>query len=92
MSLKEWIVKAFSSDSDSSIKRITGFLIIIAVLVLLYFVAMAVVPVKIWQAIENFCETLVWVVVLFFGANATIDVIKILKNKVTTTEPPKKDA
>ncbi len=81
MSLKEWIIAAFSGQDNASIKRIAGFIIIMADLVLLYFTALQLVPVEVWKVISPFCELAFWISTIFFGVNAAIDIAKLVKGE-----------
>ena len=74
-----WFAKAFSGGDEVSIKRITGFIIILVILSFLYFTGFKLIPLDIWTKLESFLETLVWIVLLLFGINAGIDVAKLIR-------------
>lgn len=83
----KWFSLAFAGDDRVSIKRITGFIIILVILTVIYFTGFKLIPVDIWKELQPFLETLVWTVLLLFGINAGIDIMKLAK-KPKDGEPP----
>jgi hypothetical protein len=82
----KWFGQAFAGNDNVSIKRITGFLIILVIISIIYFTGFELIPLYIWIKIQPFLETLIWVVLLLFGINAGIDLVKIIKK--TPPDPP----
>ena len=76
-----WILKAFSASDEVSIKRITGFIIVICLLMIVFLVCGKVIPAEVWKSVENFCEILFYGSCALMGINAIIDVAKIKSGK-----------
>jgi hypothetical protein len=88
----KWFGQAFAGNDNVSIKRITGFLIILVILSVIYFTGFKLIPLDIWIKLQPFLETLVWVVLLLFGINAGIDIAKIFKRPPENLPPPQNPA
>lgn len=86
MNFFKWFSLAFAVDDKVSIKRISGFLIILVILSVIYFTGFKLIPLDIWKEIQPFLETLVWIVLLLFGINAGIDIMKIARKQ--KDDPP----
>ena len=70
-----------SGSDEGSAKRLYGGLIIIATLVIVYFVALQLVPVNVWTEIESTLQYIFTIGATLLGLNIAVDLTKIATSK-----------
>jgi len=77
--LKNFLFSLFSASDDVSMKRFTGFLIILVLLSLSYLGAFEKITNTTWGIIEDWLRTLLYMAALFLGLGAILDGVKLFK-------------
>jgi hypothetical protein len=75
-----WVKALFSSSDEASSKRFIGYVLIISLITLTFFVAKKYIDLPVWEKIESWCRALLYSADLFLGLGAIIDGAKIIKN------------
>jgi len=72
----------FSAKEDVSVKRFSGFIILLVLLNLSYFAGFKLIDAETWKVIEGFLTTLLYSADILLGIGALIDGAKIIKGTI----------
>ena len=80
MTFFSWVKSVFSGSEEASAKRVFGSITLIAMVVLLYFVAHKLIPLDIWDKIEGTVQYIATIGASLLGLNTIIDIYKVARN------------